>query len=88
MTGTIIGIAATVVLAILAGFAFYIAHGEKQARRKAESENREIREHEARMSESITKTNAKKESLQSGDSRADFSAGIDVLHEFAKKKRR
>ena len=86
MTGTIISIAIAVVMAAFAAGAFYIAHIERRARKNIERENAEILEHEREMANSIADANAKKEKLQSGDSRVDFDAGIDVLHEYAKKK--
>jgi len=87
MTAAVIGIAAAVVMAVFAVGAFYIAHIERRARKNIERENAEILEHEREMAESIADANAKKEELQSGDNRADFDVGIDVLHEYAKKKR-
>lgn len=87
MTGTIISTAISVVMAVFAGGAFYIAHIERRARKNIEQKNAEILEHEREMANSITDANAKKEELQSGDNRADFDVGIDVLHEYAKKKR-
>lgn len=87
MTGTIVSIAIAVVMAVFATGAFYIAHIERRERKSVERENAEIREHEKQTTSSIADANAKKEALQSGDNRADFNAGIDVLHEYAKKKR-
>ena len=87
MTAAVIGIAAAVVMAAFAGSAFYLVHIERRARKNIERKNAEILEHEKQMAESITDANAKKEELQSGDNRVDFDAGIDVLHEYAKKKR-
>ena len=87
MTGTIISIAIAIVMAAFAGGAFYVAHIERRARKNIEQKNAEILEHEREMANSITDANAKKEELQSGDNRADFDVGIDVLHEYAKKKR-
>ena len=87
MTAAVIGIAAAVVMAAFAGGAFYVAHIERRARKNIEQKNAEILEHEREMANSITDANAKKEELQSGNNRVDFDAGIDVLHEYAKKKR-
>ena len=87
MTAAVIGIAAAVVMAAFAGSAFYIAHIERRARKNIERKNVEILEHEREMANSIAEANAKKEALQSGDNRADFDASVDVLHEYAKKKR-
>lgn len=87
MTGTIISIAIVVVMAAFAGGAFYVAHIERRARKNIEQKNAEILEHEREMANSITDANAKKEELQSGNNRADFDASVDVLHEYAKKKR-
>ena len=87
MTGTIISTAISVVMAAFAVGAFYIAHIERRARKNIERKNAEILEHEKQMAESIADANAKKEELQSGDNRVDFDTGIDVLHEYAKKKR-
>ena len=87
MTAAVIGIAAAVVMAVFAVGAFYIVHIERRARKDAEKEQAEIREHERERTEAITDANAKKEKLQSGDNRADFDGGIDVLHEYAKSKR-
>ena len=87
MTKTIISTAISVVMAVFTAGAFYIAHIERRARRKRNREYMEILEHEKQMAESIADANAKKEELQSGDNRVDFDAGIDVLHEYAKKKR-
>jgi|GEM_PF-2498295 hypothetical protein len=87
MTGTIISIAIAVVMAAFAVGAFYIAHTERRARKNLERKNAEILEHERKMAESIADANAKKEKLQSGNSRDDFSAGIDLLHKYAKNKR-
>lgn len=87
MTAAVIGIAAAVVMAAFAVGAFYIAHIERRARKNLERKNAEILEHERKMAESVTDANAKKEKLQSGNNRVDFDAGIDVLHEYAKKKR-
>ena len=87
MTGTIISIVLAVVMAAFAGSAFYIAHIERRARKNIERKNVEILEHEREMANSVADANAKKEELQSGDNRADFDASVDVLHEYAKKKR-
>lgn len=87
MTGTIISIILAVVMAAFAGSAFYIAHIERRARKNIERKNVEILEHEREMANSIADANAKKEELQSGDNCADFDASVDVLHEYAKKKR-
>ena len=87
MTGTIISTAISVVMAVFAAGAFYIAHIAQRARKKADREYMEKWEHEKQMAESITGANAKKEELQSGDNRVDFDASVDVLHEYAKKKR-
>ncbi|ERF61775.1 hypothetical protein HMPREF0860_1593 [Treponema socranskii subsp. socranskii VPI DR56BR1116 = ATCC 35536] len=87
MTGTIISTAISVVMAVFAAGAFYIAHIERRARRKVNREYMEMVEHERQMAGSVTDANAKKEELQSGDNSADFDAGIDVLHEYAEKKR-
>lgn len=87
MTAAVIGIAAAVVMVAFAVGAFYIAHIERRARKNIERKNAEILEHEKQMAESIADANAKKEELQSGNNRVDFDAGIDVLHEYAKKKR-
>lgn len=87
MTGTIISIALAVVMAAFAGSAFYLAHIERRARKNIEQKNAEILKHEREMANGIADANAKKEELQSGDNRADFDASIDVLHEYAKKKR-
>ena len=87
MTGTIISIVLAVVMAAFAGSAFYIAHIERRARKNIERKNVEILEHEREMANSVADANAKKEELQSGDNRADFDTSVDVLHEYAKKKR-
>ena len=87
MTAAVIGIAAAVVMAAFAVGAFYIAHIERRARKNIERKNAEILEHEREMANSIADANAKKEELQSGNNRVDFDAGIDVLHDYAKKKR-
>ena len=87
MTGTIISIVLAVVMAAFAVGAFYIAHIERRARKNTERKNVEILEHEREMANSVADANAKKEELQSGDNRADFDASVDVLHEYAKKKR-
>lgn len=87
MTAAVIGIAAAVVMAAFAVGAFYIAHIERRARKNIERKNAEILEHEREMAESIADANAKKEELQSGDSRVDFDGGIGVLHEYAQKRR-
>ena len=87
MTAAVIGIAAAVVMAVFAVGAFYIVHIERRARKDLERKNSEILEHEREMANSIADANAKKEKLQSGDNRADFDGGIDVLHEYAKSKR-
>lgn len=87
MTAAVIGIAIAVVMAAFAVGIFYITHIERRARKNIERKNAEILEHERQMAGSVTDANAKKEELQSGDNRADFDVGIDVLHEYAKKKR-
>lgn len=87
MTAAVIGIVSAIITTALAGFSFYIAYIERRARKKTEREYMEKWEHEKQMAESVTDANAKKEKLQSGNSRDDFSAGIDLLHEYAKKKR-
>lgn len=87
MTRTIISMAITVFMSVFSLVAFCIAHIAQRARRKAEREYMEKWEHEKQTAESIADANAKKEELQSGDNRVDFDAGIDVLHEYAKKKR-
>ena len=87
MTAAVIGIAAAVVMAAFAVGAFYIAHIERRARKNIERKNAEILEHEREMAESIADANAKKEELQSGDNRADFDAGLGVLHDYAQKRR-
>ena len=87
MTGTIISTAISVVMAVFAAGAFYLVHIERRERKNIERKNAEILEHEKQMAESIADANAKKEELQSGDSRVDFDGGIGVLHEYAKKKR-
>lgn len=87
MTAAVIGIAAAITMAAFAGSAFYIAHIERRARKNIERKNVEILEHEREMANSIADANAKKEELQSGDNRVDFDASVDVLHEYAKKKR-
>ncbi|MBC6721337.1 hypothetical protein [Treponema sp. Marseille-Q4130] len=87
MTVAVIGIAAAVVMAAFAGSAFYLVHIERRARKNIERKNAEILEHEREMANSIADANAKKEELQSGNSRDDFSAGIDLLHKYAKNKR-
>ena len=46
MTAAVIGIAAAVVMAVFAVGAFYIVHIERRARKGAEKEQAEIREHE------------------------------------------
>lgn len=87
MTAAVIGIVAAITMAAFAAGAFYIAHIERRARKNLERKNSEILEHEREMANSIADANAKKEKLQSGDNRADFDGGIDVLHEYAKSKR-
>lgn len=87
MTAAVIGIAAAVVMAVFAVGAFYIVHIERRARKGAEKEQAEIREHERERTEAITDANAKKEELQSGDNRADFDATVGVLHDYAQKRR-
>ncbi|MFC2478678.1 MAG: hypothetical protein ACFNQG_06590 [Treponema socranskii subsp. buccale] len=87
MTAAVIGIVSAIITTALAGFSFYIAYIERRARKKTEREYMEKWEHEKQMAESVTDANAKKEKLQSGNSRDDFSAGIDLLHKYAKNKR-
>jgi len=87
MTAAVIGIVSAIITTALAGFSFYIAYIERRARKKTEREYMEKWEHEKQMAESVTDANAKKEKLQSGNSRDDFSAGIDLLHEYTKKAR-
>ena len=87
MTAAVIGIAAAVVMAAFAGSAFYLVHIERRARKNIERENAEILEHEREMANSIADANAKKEELQSGDSRVDFDGSIGVLHDYAQKRR-
>ena len=87
MTGMVISIALTVVMAVFAGGAFYVAHIERRARKNIERENAELLDHERQMAESIADANAKKEELQSGNNRVDFDAGLGVLHDYAQKRR-
>ena len=87
MTRTIISMVLTFFMFVFSLVAFCIAHIAQRARKKADREYMEKWEHEKQMAESIADANAKKEELQSGDNRADFDAGIDVLHEYAEKKR-